>query len=46
MHQFRITITGRADPLFIAALIEDAKRITPEDGGFTFEYARHAEEES
>jgi hypothetical protein len=43
---FRITITGEADAVFIAALIEDVKKITPEAGGFTFEYGTHAEEES
>jgi hypothetical protein len=46
MNQFRITITGYADPIFIAALIEDVKKIMPADGGFTFEFGTHAEEES
>lgn len=39
---FRVTITGRADPEFLAGLVEDAKRMTPVGGGFTFEVGDHA----
>lgn len=42
MTDFRITVTGDADPIFIASLIEDVKRITPIDGGFTFDFGTHA----
>ena len=42
MTRFRITITGDADPLFFASLIEDARKITPANGGgFTFEAGTH-----
>jgi hypothetical protein len=42
MAEFRITVTGNADPVFVASLIEDLKRMTPVDGGFTFQYGTHA----
>lgn len=44
-HKFRIVITGNADQLFIPAILEDVKRITPHDGGFTFEYGTHANDD-
>ena len=41
---FRIVITGYADDVFIASLIEDVKKLTPVDGGFTFEYGTHTDQ--
>jgi len=42
MSTFRITVTGYADAVFIASIIECVKNLTPEDGGFTFEFGTHA----
>lgn len=41
--RFRIEITGSAEPEFFALLLEDAKKLTPESGGFTFQVGTHAE---
>lgn len=42
MTRFRITITGDADPIFFAPIIEDVRKLTERGGGFTFEVGAHA----
>ncbi|MTE24844.1 hypothetical protein [Microbacterium sp. ZXX196] len=42
---FRITIEGHADPEFFGSLVEQAKQMTPVDGGFTMSVGTRAEGE-
>lgn len=44
-QHYRFVIEGWCDPLFLAAMIEDAKNLTSSDGGFTLSVGTHADVE-
>lgn len=45
LTSYRFVIEGTCDPLFLASLVEDAKKLTSEHGGFTLSVGTHADVE-
>jgi len=43
-QQYRIVIEGWCDPLFLASILEDVKKVTSADGGFTLSVGSMADE--
>lgn len=44
-QHYRFVIEGWCNPIFLGAMVEDAKKLTSEDGGFTLSLGTHADVE-